>query len=206
MKNFTIGLALALSGGLSSCTPISDVNVEQRDNVNFSKYRTFDFADTQVKTNGNQNPLLRSPIAQDRIKQAIGGELTRRGLRQADNKPDLLITTHTYVDEAERTVYRNTYPGAGFAYPYSVGYRGAYLPINYGYWYSPAYYRRPNYQQPRTEQYTQGTLIIDFIDRRTNNLVWRGSLADPLDNPGRLGSEFSVSAKDILDQFPIKAK
>jgi hypothetical protein len=206
MKNFLIGLVLALSGGLSGCTPISGVNVEQRDNVNFSKYRTFDFADTQVKTNGNQNPLLRSPIAQDRIKQVIGGELTGRGLRQVDNKPDLFITTHTYVEEAERTVYRNTYPGAGFAYPYSVGYRGAYLPINYGYWYSPAYYQRPYYQQPHTEQYTQGTLIIDFIDRRTNNLVWRGSLADPLNDPGRLGSEFSVSAKDILDQFPIKVK
>ena len=197
MKNYLLGLALVLGGGLSACTSVSGVNVEQRDNVNFSKYRTFDFAETQVKTNGNQNPLLRSPIAQDHIKQAIAGELAKRGLRQVDNNPDLLITTHTYVDEAERTVYSNAYPGAGFAYPYAVGYRGAYLPINYGYWYSPAYYQRPH-----TEQYTQGTLIIDFLDRRTNNLVWRGSMADPVNDPGRLGSEFSVSAKEILDQFP----
>lgn len=201
MKIYLLGLALVLGGGLSACTSTSGVNVEQRDNVNFSKYRTFDFAETQVKTNGNQNPLLRSPIAQDRIKQAIAGELAKRGLRQVDNNPDLFITTHTYIDEAERTVYSNAYPGAGFAYPYAVGYRGAYLPINYGYWYSPAYYQRPH-----TEQYTQGTLIIDFIDRRTNNLVWRGSMADPVDDPGRLGSEFSVSAKEILDQFPINKK
>ena len=198
MKIFLIGLALALGGGLSACT--SGVNVEQRDNVNFSQYRTFDFADTQVKTNGNQNPLLNSPIAQDHIKQAIASELAKRGLRQVDNTPDLLVTTHTYVDEAERTVY-NSYPGAGFAYPYAVGYRGAFLPINYGYWYSPAYY-----QAPHTEQYTQGTLIIDFIDRRTNNLVWRGSMADPVDDPGRLGTEFSRSAKDILDKFPVGKK
>lgn len=198
MKKILLGLALALSGALSACT--SGVNVEQRDNVNFSKYRTFDFADTQVKTNGNQNPLLRSPIAQDHIKQAIAGELAKRGLREVDNNPDLLVTTHTYVDEAERTVY-STYPGAGFAYPYSVGYRGAFLPINYGYYYSPAYY-----QTPHTQQYTEGTLIIDFIDRRTNNLVWRGSMADPVDDPARLGSEFSVSAKDILDKFPVEKK
>lgn len=199
MKKILLGLALALGGGLSACT--SGVNVEQRDNVNFAKYRTFDFADTQVKTNGNHNPLLHSPIAQDHIKQAIAGELAKRGLRQVDNSPDLLITTHTYVDEAERTVYSSTYPGAGFAYPYSVGYRGAFLPINYGYYYSPAYY-----QTPHTVQYTEGTLIIDFIDRRTNNLVWRGSMADPVDDPGRLGSEFSVSAKDILDKFPVEKK
>lgn len=203
MKIYLLGFALALSVGLNGCTSISGVNVEKRDNVNFSKYRTFDFAETQVKTNGNQNPLLRSSIAQDNIKQAIAGELAKRGLRQKDNNPDLFITTHTYVDEAERTVYSNAYPGAGFAYPYSVGYRGAYLPINYGYWYSPAYYQR---QRPYTEQYTQGTLIIDFIDRRTNNLVWRGSMADPVNDPARLGSEFSVAAKDILDQFPITKK
>ncbi|MGI4739157.1 MAG: DUF4136 domain-containing protein [Janthinobacterium lividum] len=198
MKRILLGLSLALGGGLSGCAPA--VNVEQRANVNFSKYRTFDFAQTDVKTNGNANPLLQSPIAQDRIKQAIGSELSKRGLREVESNPDLLVTTHTYVDQAERTVY-NTQPGAGFAYPYAVGYRGAYLPINYGYWYSPSYY-----QTARTEQYTEGTLIIDFIDRRTNNLVWRGSVADPVNDPGRLGSEFSKAAKDILDKFPIAEK
>lgn len=198
MKKILLGLALALSGGLSACS--SAVNVEQRDNVNFAQYRTFDFADTEVKTNGNRNPLLRSPIAQDRIKQAIAGELAKRGLRQVESSPDIFVTTHTFVDEAERTVY-NTYPGAGYAYPYAVGYRGAYLPINYGYWYTPTYY-----QAPHTEQYTEGTLIIDFIDRRTNNLVWRGSMADPVDDPARLGSDFSKSAKEILDKFPVAEK
>ena len=59
MKIYLLGFALALSVGLNGCTSISGVNVEKRDNVNFSKYRTFDFAETQVKTNGNQNPLLR---------------------------------------------------------------------------------------------------------------------------------------------------
>lgn len=198
MKNLLLGVALALGGGLGACT--SGVNVEQRANVNFAKYRTFDFADTEVKTNGNKNPLLRSPIAQDRIKQAIAGELSKRGLRQVDNNPDILVTTHTYVEQAERTVY-DTYPGAGYAYPYSVGYRGAFLPINYGAWYTPAYY-----SAPRTQEYNEGTLIIDFIDRRTSNLVWRGSMADPVDDPGRLGTEFSKSAKDILDKFPVAEK
>ena len=198
MKKILLGLALALGGGLSACT--SAVNVEQRADVNFAKYRTFDFANTEVKTSGDQNPLLNSPIAQDRIKQAIAGELSKRGLREVEASPDIIVTTHTFVEKAERTVY-DTYPGANYAYPYAVGYRGAYLPINYGYWYTPAYYSRP-----RTEQYREGTLIIDFIDARTNNLVWRGSMADPVNDPARLGTEFSKSAKDILDKFPIAEK
>ena len=93
MKKILLGLALALGGGLSACS--SAVNVEQRANVNFAQYRTFDFADTEVKTTGDQNPLLNSPIAQDRIKQAIASELAKRGLRQVQSNPDFLVTTHT---------------------------------------------------------------------------------------------------------------
>ncbi|MFD1873830.1 DUF4136 domain-containing protein [Hymenobacter bucti] len=198
MKNILLGASMALLTSLSACAP--KVNVEQRANVNFNRYRTYDFADTEVKTSGNANPLLRSPIAQDRIKQAIAGELNKRGLRQVENNADFLVTTHTFVEEAERTVY-DTQPAAGYAYPYSVGYRGRFLPINYGYWYGPSYYSRP-----RTEQYREGTLVIDFIDARTNNLVWRGSVADPIDDAGRLGSEFSKNAKEILDKFPVAEK
>jgi hypothetical protein len=198
MKNILLAVGLALLTGLSACAP--KVNVEQRANVNFSRYRTFDFADTEVKTDGDRNPLLRSSITQDRIKEAISSELSKRGLRQVDTNPDFLVTTHTFVEKAERTVY-DTQPAAGYAYPYSVGYRGRFLPINYGYWYSPSYY-----SAPRTEQYREGTLVIDFIDARTNNLVWRGSVADPVDDAGRLGSEFSKNAKEILDKFPVAEK
>ncbi|RZK24110.1 MAG: DUF4136 domain-containing protein [Hymenobacter sp.] len=198
MKYILLAASLTLVAGLPACTP--KVNVEQRANVNFNRYRTFDFADTEVKTSGDRNPLLRSPIAQDRIKQAIASELNKRGLQQAARNPDFLITTHTFVEQAERTVY-DTQPTAGYAYPYAVSYRGGFLPVNYGYWYGPSYY-----STPRTEQYHEGTLVIDFIDRRTNNLVWRGSVADPIDDAGRLGSEFSKNAKDILDKFPVAEK
>jgi len=198
MKSILLAVGLALLTGVSACAP--KVNVEQRANVNFSRYRTFDFADTEVKTSGDQNPLLRSAITQDRIKQAIASELAKRGLRQVETNPDFLVTTHTFVEKAERTVY-DTQPAAGYAYPYSVGYRGRFLPVNYGYWYGPSYY-----SQPRTEQYREGTLVIDFIDARSNNLVWRGSVADPVDDAGRLGSEFSKNAKEILDKFPVAEK
>ncbi|MDO7854695.1 DUF4136 domain-containing protein [Hymenobacter convexus] len=178
---------------LSACS--SAVNVEQQPGVNFANYHTYAWADTEVQTQGDQNPLLRSPIAQERIQQAIEGELSQRGLRRVERNPDFYLTTHLYVEQAERTVTNP--PPAGFAYPYAVRYRGALLPVNYGYWYSPAYY-----QTTHTEQYREGTLVLDFIDAKTNNLVWRGSMADPVDDPARLGKQFSETAKDILDKFP----
>lgn len=178
---------------LSACT--SAVTVEQQPGVNFNKYRSFAWADTEVKTQGDQNPLLNSPIAQSRIRQAITSELAKRGILETDRNPDFYLTTHIFVEQAERTVTNP--PPAGFSYPYLVRWRGGLIPVNYGYWYSPAYY-----QTTRTEQYREGTLVLDFIDAKSNNLVWRGSMADPVDDPARLGRQFAESAKDILEKFP----
>lgn len=180
---------------LSACAPA--VTVEQRPGTNFANYRTYAWADTEVKTQGDQNPLLRSSIAQNTIQQAIEGELGKRGLRRVERNPDFYLTTHVYVEEAERTVMNPTPLGAGFAYPYAVRFRGGLLPVNYGYWYSPAYY-----QTARTEQYREGTLVLDFIDAKTNNLVWRGSMVDPVNDPARLGPQFAEAARDILEKFP----
>lgn len=44
--------------------------------------------------------------------------------------------------------------------------------------------------------------MLDFIDARTNDLVWRSSIADPVSNPARLGKQFARAAREILEKFP----
>lgn len=198
MKTTFLPLLFALVTLLAGCSP--GVTVQKKPGTDFSQYRTYDWAKTDVKSADSQNPIYQSSLNDDQIQQAISSELARRGIRQAtgSTKPDFYLTYHLYIDEAERTVA--TPQPLGYAYPYAVSYRGGYLPINYGYWYgSPRY--RTSY---RTETYQEGTMILDFIDARTNNLVWRGSLVDAVNNPARLGSEFSRTAKEILDEFPVQ--
>jgi len=108
--------------------------------------------------------------------------------------PSRTSTFHLYIEEAERTVANP--PAPGFVYPYMFSYRGRLLPINYGYWYTTPYYHTGY----RTETYQEGTLILDFVDARTNNLVWRGSMANAMGNPARLGKEFARAARDILER------
>jgi hypothetical protein len=194
MRKLLLSAAAALLAGLlGACSP--SVNVEQRAGTDFSRYHTYAWADTEVKTDGDQNPLLRSPIAQANIQQAIESELARRGIRRVENNPDFYLSSHFYVEQAERTV-ADTPPAQYVNYPYLVRYRGALLPVNYGSWYQP----RTRY---RTEQYREGTLVLDFIDSKSMNLVWRGSIADPVGDPGRLSKQFSEAARDILDKFPV---
>lgn len=183
---------------LAGCS--SPVAVQQKPGVDFSQYRTYDWAKTEVKSADSKNPIYQSSLNDQQIQDAINGEMAKRGIRpvQGNAKPDFYLTYHLYIEEAERKVANP--PAAGFAYPYAFSYRGAYLPINYGYWYTTPYYNTSY----RTETYQEGTMILDMVDARSNNLVWRGSVADAVNNPARLGSEFAKSAKDILDKFPVE--
>ncbi|MET4105573.1 DUF4136 domain-containing protein [Hymenobacter sp. UYP22] len=183
---------------LAGCS--SPVAVQQKPGVDFSQYHTYDWAKTDVKSADSQNPIYQSSLNDEQIQDAINGELAKRGIRmvQGTAKPDFYLTYHLYIEEAERTVANP--PAAGFAYPYAFSYRGRLLPINYGYWYSTPYYNTGY----RTETYQEGTMILDMVDARSHNLVWRGSMADAVNNPARLGDEFAKSAKDILDKFPVE--
>jgi len=195
--NAACGLLLLLLG---SCSPA--VTVQQKPGVDFTRYRTYDWAKTEVKSANSQNPLYKSSLNDQIIQGAISSELAKRGIRpvQGAARPDFYLTYHLYIEEAERQV--SNPPAAGYAYPYAMTYRGAVLPINYGYFYSSPFYATGTH----TETYQEGTMILDFVDARSNNLVWRGSVADPVNNPAKLGTEFAKSAKDILDKFPVEEK
>lgn len=186
---------LLLIGWLAGC---SSVTVQQNANVDYTQYRTFAWAETEVKTDGSQNSAVRRQLDDNLIRQAVETELAKRGITPgASGNPDFYLTYHLYVDEVERTV---TNPGTAYpvAYPYLVRYGSVLVPVNYGHWYraTPTTYR--------TETYQEGTLVLDFIDAKSSNLVWRGSILDAEATLARVGQEFAEAARDILDKFPVK--
>ncbi|TGE09819.1 DUF4136 domain-containing protein [Hymenobacter fodinae] len=200
MKTTLYAALLLLIGLLSSCS--SPVAVQQKPGVDFSRYRTYDWAKTDVKSADSQNPIYKSSLNDEMIQNAINTEMAKRGIRQVQGnaKPDFYLTYHLYIEEAERQVANP--PAPGYAFPYAMSYRGRFLPINYGYWYTTPYYNTGY----RTETYQEGTMILDVVDARSHNLVWRGSMADPVGNPARIGEEFAKASKDILDKFPVEEK
>lgn len=188
-------LLLLVCGWLSAC---SSVNVTEQAGVDYSRYRTYAWAETEVKTDNTQGPALRSQLQDGVLRPAIEAELAKRGLTPATTgSPDLYLTYHLYVEQAERTVANPPNPALPVSYPYLVRYRGALIPVNYTYWYrAPSGYR--------TETYQEGMLVLDFVDAKTNNMIWRGSVSDAVNNPARAGERFAESARDILDKFPVK--
>ncbi len=56
-----------------------------------------------MKTSGDENPLLKDPIAQDNIRQAIEQQLAARGIRRVNSNPSFYLSTHFYVEKDERS-------------------------------------------------------------------------------------------------------
>ncbi|MBO9638882.1 MAG: DUF4136 domain-containing protein [Siphonobacter aquaeclarae] len=178
----------ALVLGMSSC---ASVNVEQNHSVPFDQYRKFTWVKPDIQA--NNNPLYHSQLADANIRQALSAELNKKGITEDDSQPDLLLTYHEYFQQESRQVAN---PAPAYPVPYSVWFRGRWIPVGYSYYYHPW---NTGYH---TEHYTEGTLIVDVIDARTNQLIWRGSIANPVNDPARLGKQFAREARQILTKYP----
>jgi len=204
-----VGLIMALAG-CSSRFVKSDYDRE----VNFAKYKTFDWKAQAEKT----NPLEQYTLSEKRIKKAVEKELTTMGYqKQTTGTPDFLIVYHVTVkDLSDATsnsngsrgyVYRgygyggygyggHGYRGFGYGgYGHGFGHHGF---SHYGYGYGG--YGYPGYGY--VDYGYEGTIILDIIDAESNELVWRGSYAAAVDDSGISEKKIKKAVKHILEKFP----
>ncbi|SRX54572.1 DUF4136 domain-containing protein [Aequorivita sp. CIP111184] len=129
---------------LTSCSTVR-VATDFDKEANFNEYNSFAFFKPGI------DKAEISDLDKKRILRAIESNLTMKGMSKSEN-PDLLVSIFT--KERERVdVYNNNF-----------GYGWGWNP-----WYYGSYYGGSNVSRS-----TEGTLYIDLIDAKTNNLVWQG--------------------------------
>ena len=112
--------------------------------VNFTQYKSYAFFKPGI------DKAEISDLDKKRILRAIEANLVAKGFGKSET-PDLLVSIFT--KERERVdVYNNNF--------------------GYGWGWSPWYYG--GYSGSNISRSTEGTLYIDLIDAKTNNLVWQG--------------------------------
>lgn len=183
--------AMALAVILAACvtTPqnrpvaIETTTVQSAD---FSDLQTYYVLDVPPGENDVAPP---KPFSRQVVEAAVRNELNIRNYRETDNQDaaDMLVAIQFSLQDETRlkekttydiqqTVYRdpiyyNGYGnGYGSGYGYGRGYRGGY---SYGYGYREHY----GYTSiPRTtivaEDFRQGNMVIDLIDREENAVIW----------------------------------
>jgi len=169
------------------CTS-AKVSTDADPQANLRSYHTFMFTDTGDSV--GQNPLYHNSLLDNSIHAEIARQLERRGIIEDVNHPDMLVAYHTFTEKKQSSI-NNYYPMmyGGWAWQF---YPWGYAPFPYSYW-NGGY----------TRTYTEGTLIIDVIDARSNQMVWRGSISDVVDDPANLHKKVMKAVEIIFRRFPV---
>lgn len=171
---------------LSSCASKPRVSTDSESGYNFSALKTF------VVTNAKQDTkesILISPFTLNHIHSVVNSELSKRyqALGEAST-PDFYVTYHVVMEEKlEPSAYDQMY---GF------GYRG--------YRYPSSIFYRPHLEGG-VRVYNQGSLIIDMVDAKTQQPIWRGVSEKRLgrgSSPQQQREILTGAVLEVLAQFP----
>ena len=164
MKYKPYTLSLILLFVLSGCSSIQ-VTSDYDKKTDFSKYSTFNFKKPEQLP--NNYPTVINPINQKRIESAVMEEMSHRSYMMSSN-PDLIVSYYLKV-ENKVDYQTTTYGGSPWATPY-------YGPSYYGYYSGYGH----SFSDTRRVDYQVGTLIIDIVDAKRNELIWFGTASKVL--------------------------
>src|ERR1041385_4502707 len=161
---------------LGGCATPVTVQTDYDHSAAFGRYHTYacDIASIRL-----------GPTNRAALEQALRSSLAAHGLTEtSDSKADL------YVIPRIRTAERfDVIPSGNFTY----------FPSRYG-----AYGNWDRVRMPaNVMQYTEGTLILDFVDRRTHKLIFRGVGQGVVSsNPEKNTAAIRDAVTKIVAQFP----
>nr|WP_295924489.1 DUF4136 domain-containing protein [uncultured Dyadobacter sp.] len=193
MKATINALALATLLALASC---ASVKVDQIDSAHLGSYKKYAWVKPEV--NNSQLPALSGSITEENIRTAVKTEFGKKGITEDEQNPDLLLMYHIYTSQkTENVPNAPVYPYYGYGFgPRAYYYHGRLIPISYAGYYNPW---NTGYHQ---ERYTDGTLMIDVIDAKSNELLWRGTMENPVNDAAGLSKQFAKEAREILGKYP----
>jgi hypothetical protein len=188
MKHSLIKSVSVIAGAalvFSSCTITS--HTEKAAGVNFSNYKTFAWANagTAKKSDRADNDII-----DNNIKNSISEELEKKGWKEADINPDVLIDYNVAV---ERGVKREGTPI--YSYPhtqYLYGRRRIYTV-----WYPSTLMGYHSYNVP----FREGQLTINMVDAKTNKLIWQGWAKGEISSRNITTKEATSEVKSIFRKF-----
>jgi len=159
------------------CCSSVTVRTDFDEQADFSAYHTFALMPVKRHPPHRKAALKNKPdkLVQKRIERAIEHNLLSRGLEQAPpGRSDLLVFYHTGV--------KNKVDVERYGY-------------HYGRW-------GRVHRTTVVHRYKEGALVIDLIDRRSKELVWRGIGTGVMAGDSRSSEKISAIVGQILASYP----
>lgn len=186
----------------SSCSTYTKVYSDYDRSIDFSKYKTFAWLPDKADT---FNTSYNNEIIRNNIRNYYGQCMSDRGYSFNAENPDLLIQLVITNSKKERIVttypsayyYRPYYYGSYYYHPYSLGYYYRYYP-SYSYSYGGGF------SSTQKIEYVNGAITLNFIDRKSNKLIWTGTAEGDIYDPSVIERDLHPAVHSIIEQYPVK--
>lgn len=176
-QSLQIGVVLVAVVLLGSCTMIR-THVDRDETVDFGAFDDYAWFQRASSPELGRPGGTANDIVERRIRQAVSDELGREGLTATEpEEADLLVTYHVAL--RQRIVL---YSG-GWGHPYP-GWWG------WGHGYASG------------RSYTEGTLVVDVLERSSRRLVWRGIAEGAFQRPNPTQEHVSMVVSKLMANFP----
>ncbi len=181
---------------MSGCATIA-IQRDYDDTASFDNYQTFSWIAAK-NTQDVPGPYRDDGLLDKRIKQAVARSLIDQGYtEQSQSTPDFYVVYRVGLEEKGYSY------GFGYPYGYGFGYRYGFRRSFFGYGGFGYPYGGYGYgSQGAVTTYTEGTLVIDIIDAKTNELVWRGAGVSTLGDETFDVKAINKAVEKILEEFP----
>ena len=182
MKILSQLLIILCAAAFTGCSTVS-VTTDYDKTANFGKYRTYALASS------DKGPPL-SPSNDAALRDTLRTEMAKKGfVEKTSGTPDIAVAKHAFSkEEVAVNEYTDWGYDSGNYWPYGYG--------SYGTWAAA----------PQTHllvnQYTSGTLILDFVDTKTDQLVFRGTGNAVLTGPEATAGKIAEAVTRIVADFP----
>jgi len=183
---FTVFSTVLVSCGSSAPTAKNDVKKLK----SYDSYAYLPNKDTIISRDYENDAI------NETIIETINANMQEEGFVLDKQQPDVLIYVHPMFDEKVAVNANPVYTN----YPY---YRpGFYIGPYYKDFMYDNYFTIQRINGPRVDQvlYRERSIVIDFIDRRTNEILWRGSNEETIEKR-RIDREIRGYIDDIFKEL-----
>jgi hypothetical protein len=185
MNKILLLITVLLVGCVAEREYVVDYDYSYRGN--FRKYKTFCFLDTKdtVNYNGMSDLLIREEIMK---------RLSSQGYEFDEQKPSILVAYKIFDADFELQGYEQ------LTLETWDSHFGQFEPNDQ----DLASIKEAQYNE-RQVALRKGTLLIDFIDRKTHSVIWQGYASGLFDDATMFSKDAKYAVRTILNQYRLLA-
>ena len=171
---------------LASCASGPTIRSNVDPSADFSRYKTYGYFDEVM----NQPAQYASFVTQY-LKSSISKQMESRGFTRS-NDPELLVNIN--VATKDKVSVSQTPVSPSMYYGYRGGMYGWGMGVGYG-------------TETNVQNYTEGTLNVDVVDREQKKLLWEGVAIGRINEKARDNPQAAIEAvvAQVFEKFPKPA-